>query len=135
MKQGECWEPNFSKVLSQESEMYREGRERTEKLGRPILMLIVHCIIWLLSPSSLPSVIHFVMNGFSLTLKLGKSEVAHKDLDLYPLVLERPFLWLTLELWEDPLGPRPLSWSSFSSGSQLPSERCSPAFGFFFEFP
>lgn len=78
------------------------------------------------------------MNGFSLTLKLGKSEVAHKDLDLYPLVplvLERPFLWLTLELWEDPVGPRRRSWSNFSSGSQLPLERCSPASGFFFEFP
>lgn len=46
------------------------------------------------------------MNGFSLTLKLGKSEGAHKDLDLYPLVtlvLARSFLWLTLELWEDHL--------------------------------
>lgn len=65
-------------------------------------MLTVHCIIWLLSPSSLPSVIHFVMNEFSLTRKLGKSEVAHKDLDFYPLVPvvpERPFLWLALELW------------------------------------
>lgn len=103
-----------------------------------MLLLIVHYIIWLLSPSSLPSVIHFVMNGFSLTLKLGKSEVAHKDLDLYPLVplvLERPFLWLTLKLWEDPVGPRPLSWPNLSSGSQLPSEKCSPAFGFCFEFP